>query len=554
VFTSHKPYLGMCLSLAGLLFVQTSLAEPSMVSKAPIYRPTTNCQLIQYISTANANPGSQVDLGGLVFELTETCDAQAVACGFSPTICYANDAHYAHGPTGLPEITGQVTILSGRIIRAVGAPAFRFFTVTTADDNTPGNLFLFKVTLENGDAEPAAAGVETIDAPVEIELPAPENSDAPADVLPPSAEKNRAFLIGDSGNGGAVYVDTNSSLGMEASKIGFNFAYDSGGGVYVAVVAVLEATNSIFSHNTAGANNMANLKAGGGGIYLAGSLSTLAFLINSTVSNNTTPGLGGGLNNQGFVQNIFDSTFSYNSTCVSVPGSGECGPGANPTGAGGGIYNDVNATALIITQSTFWGNRSYLGGAIYNEEATVLPPIPPEPATGVLMNNNTIANNFSQMNGGGIYNQPATSAIINQFVSNLVASNTDFDGNQAPDIYNVAPASITAPPLGPNPVTPIITEGFNLVGDCGTAHQCGLTNDVNKDIVGGSANVGANIDPRLHRLKKNGGPTETVALYPDSPAVNNGFNNLSLQYDQRGPDFFRTVGQTDIGAYEYQYD
>jgi len=122
----------------------------------------------------------------------------------------------------------------------------------------------------------------------------------------------------------------------------------------------------------------------------------------------------------------------------------------------------------------------------------------------------------------------------------------------SPGSINTAAAS--SPPALP---VPIIAEGFNLVGNCGTAGQCTLSDDVNYDIVGGTDAALVTrpaIDPRIHHLRNNGGPTETVALFPDSPALNNGFNNLSLTYDQRGPNFYRTVGQTDIGSYEYQYD
>lgn len=278
---------------------------------------------------------------------------------------------------------------------------------------------------------------------------------------------------------------------------------------------------------------------------------------------------------------ILDSTFSYNSTCTPVAGSGECGIGFNPVGCGGGIYNDSSATELDIEQSTFWGNLALTGGAICNEESTLWNPTPPAglpfsgavPCQGVCLNNNTIASNTAFMGGGGIWNNPGL-AFINEFVSNLIASNVDHGGNFAPDIQsapanntNTAPGIYQGPapsPFSPPSVSPPapVYEGFNLVGDCGLGvggttlitANCGLTNDKNWDIVGGSVIKGQNIDPRLHDLSKNGGPTETIALFPDSPAVNNGFNNLSLAYDQRGNPFFRVVAQCDIGSYEYQYD
>ena len=521
MYNSYKKHLYIPLALASLIFAQSSTAEE--VSLVNIYHPTTTCALLGDIEAANLSGGpSIIDLGGLVFELENDCATQAALCGAPVTVlgCYANGVNYSFGPTGLPEITSQMTIANGRIIRGTDANIpFRLISVITA---APDNLSLFKVTLENGSAQPYT------------------NAGPPAE--------------SDSGNGGGVFVASGASLVLQSSKIGFNLADDSGGGIYVDCGGTLDAQFSIISHNTAEAANVLNLKGGGGGIYLA--LCALAHnkklgavlgsLDNSTVSYNSTPGLGGGLNNQGSAQSILNSTFSYNLTCVSVPGSGECLIGSNPTGAGGGIYNDSTAVFLEITQSTFWANRSLQGGAIYNEEARATAP-----GAGVYMNNNTIANNFAQLNGGGIYNN----GFINQFVSNLVGNNTDF-ANAAPDIWSLPNAALTGfeYPVLPSPPTGVITEGFNFVGDCGTTGQCQLVNDVNKDIIGGSATVSANIDPRIHDLEWKGGPTETVALFPDSPAVNNGYNNLHLAFDQRGRHFFRTVGQTDIGSYEVQYD
>src|SRR5205823_7537582 len=58
----------------------------------------------------------------------------------------------------------------------------------------------------------------------------------------------------------------------------------------------------------------------------------------------------------------------------------------------------------------------------------------------------------------------------------------------------------------------------------------------------------------------NGGPTQTIALLPGSPALDHGNNALAvdslgnlLTYDQRGTGFIRTFnGTVDIGAFEVQ--
>jgi hypothetical protein len=64
-------------------------------------------------------------------------------------------------------------------------------------------------------------------------------------------------------------------------------------------------------------------------------------------------------------------------------------------------------------------------------------------------------------------------------------------------------------------------------------------------------------DPRLGLLQDNGGLTPTMALQPDSPAIDAGSNAvvqaLGLSTDQRGPGFPRMVnGTVDLGAVEFQ--
>src|SRR5205823_15034975 len=67
------------------------------------------------------------------------------------------------------------------------------------------------------------------------------------------------------------------------------------------------------------------------------------------------------------------------------------------------------------------------------------------------------------------------------------------------------------------------------------------------------------VDPRLGPLANNGGPTQTMALLPGSPALNAGSNALipaGVTTDQRGSGFARVWagGTVDIGAFEVQDD
>jgi len=77
--------------------------------------------------------------------------------------------------------------------------------------------------------------------------------------------------------------------------------------------------------------------------------------------------------------------------------------------------------------------------------------------------------------------------------------------------------------------------GYNLSSDAGC-----FTNSTS----------GNGVDPRLAPLADNGGPTLTMALLPDSPAIDAGDTSLAPATDQRG--FPRPAGlAADIGAFEY---
>ena len=82
-----------------------------------------------------------------------------------------------------------------------------------------------------------------------------------------------------------------------------------------------------------------------------------------------------------------------------------------------------------------------------------------------------------------------------------------------------------------------------------------MTNDSSgwtvADLTGTKA---SRLDPLLGPLQDNGGPTQTMALLPGSPAIDAGDNASSPgPNDQRGNGFARIVdGTTDIGAFEVQ--
>jgi hypothetical protein len=137
----------------------------------------------------------------------------------------------------------------------------------------------------------------------------------------------------------------------------------------------------------------------------------------------------------------------------------------------------------------------------------------------VSVSNSTLAGNSASLGGGilsGSVNAP-------QVGSTIVAGNT---GGSAPDVYET-----------------VSSQGHNLIGI--TDGSSGWTAT---DLTG---SVASPLNALLGPLANNGGPTQTVALLPGSPAIDAG-GDTGPSTDQRGLP--RPSGlHFDIGAFEYQF-
>ena len=173
-------------------------------------------------------------------------------------------------------------------------------------------------------------------------------------------------------------------------------------------------------------------------------------------------------------------------------------------------------TTLSVIDSTLFGNTAVFsggnsghGGAIWAQAGSTLSVI-----------NSTLFGNTAQNGGGGIFND-GVCTVQNTIIAGSIDS-LDVDGN-------------------------VNSQGNNLIGN-----SSGSSGWVDSDLL--------NVDPMLGPLADNGGPTETMALLPGSPAINAGNSALAvdahgqpLQFDQRGPGFPRIVGsRVDMGAFEVQ--
>jgi hypothetical protein len=175
--------------------------------------------------------------------------------------------------------------------------------------------------------------------------------------------------------------------------------------------------------------------------------------------------------------------------------AGNSSGGAN----GGAIYNDNGS--VVITQSTLSDNVGSSGGAIYNDGALTLRHC-------------TIANNNAGIRGGGIQMEKAMT-----IENSIVAGNTARLGG---DIYNSEPLTR----VGTSIVPSLLHASAGLTGS-------------------GSILI---VDPLLTGLAANGGPTRTMGLQSNSPAIHAAVGS-AITSDQRGS---AVSGIPDIGAFELQ--
>jgi hypothetical protein len=212
-----------------------------------------------------------------------------------------------------------------------------------------------------------------------------------------------------SGNGGAF--NSLGSLAISASTITGNSALN--GGAIINQGTSLVVKNSIISNNTTAGY--------GGGInnYNGGTIS----ISNSTISGNSSTNGGGGIINTNSNLTITDSVFTGNLSTTSK-GAGILNANANSfltvSGStfsnntarnGGALFNNGTAT---INSSTISGNINAVNGAgVYND------------STGILtITDSTISNNASTGNGGGVFNKGSSLNISKSTISgNTSAAN-----------------------------------------------------------------------------------------------------------------------------------
>ena len=322
------------------------------------------------------------------------------------------------------------------------------------------------------------------------------DTDATATILGPAA----GLTISGGGQSGVFQVEDAVTASLSGLTITGGESKNGGGVLNYGTITLSDCTVSGNS-----------VKYDGGGVLNYGTIT----LSDCTVSGNSAGALGAGLASRGGTTTLSDCTISGNSSAQS----------------GGGILvlsapqQKLYGTATL-TNCTVSGNSAEKGAGLGNDYSAVT------------LTNCTVSGNTASLSGGGggLYNTPGASG----HTSTTTLYNTILAGNADPGgADDISPGSTVSGST--------VSGSYNLIGTGGSG---GLTNGQDGNIILTSL-TGLGLAP----LGSNGGPTQTMALLPGSPAIEAGsidFIPSGVTTDQRGPDYPRIVnGTVDIGAFEF---
>ncbi|WP_193213638.1 choice-of-anchor Q domain-containing protein [Luteolibacter marinus] len=340
--------------------------------------------------------------------------------------------------------------------------------------------------------------------------------------------------VGSGANGGGIFSAPGSRLILTGCTLSGNRAASttsSGGAVYFETEANFNSATLVFAMSASTVSD--NFTGGhGGGLFVGtfgldnGGLATIA---TSTISGNTATSAAGGISTNGITLRMSATTVANNTVTAT-------------SGSGGGIV--------------------FLGNAIFSNS---LKPL--------IMTNCTVVGNTAGRDGGGLFHAGPIAASLqrSRFTSCTIAGNRttvrdgggflNANGSQL-DLVNSIVAGNTAAGAGPDIDGGFTSGGVNFIGT--TSGSSGFRNGTDRSF----ANTGSSLATLLATtaggsgsplplLAGNGGPTPTVALLPNSPAIDAGLDGAlpaGLENDQRGAGFPRIRdGRVDIGAVEANF-
>lgn len=335
-----------------------------------------------------------------------------------------------------------------------------------------------------------------------------------------NVEISKSVLHGNESTnvGGAIDMEDDATLLIADSVLRDNVSQNTAGAIRDGSGKVTIVRSRLMGNEAA---------SDGGAIRLSSSPATI---VHSTFARNTSGADGGAIQSdlEGPLA-IRKTTFDRNSAVAN----------------GGGLYA-VGAERLRITASTLSRNGTDAnGGGLYVDG----PPVKIE--------NSTFAGNRADTRGGGIHAQDGADVSLNAVTVARNRAAADDEGLVL---------------IGGGGLSRISSAGFsvrntlialNTIGASGSRSRNDCVSDVPFDSLGNNllseTPSGVECDgfdgpndlvraiPRIGKLKRNGGPTETVALKRGSAAIGAAHKPSSPKRDQRGT---RRDKRPDIGAYE----
>jgi hypothetical protein len=221
---------------------------------------------------------------------------------------------------------------------------------------------------------------------------------------------------------------------------------------------------------------------------------------------------------------IYDSTISGN---VAVPDSASA-YGSYDTGAG--LFTDDGGYMIRSTVNDNYTDGT--GGGIATHGAFGI------------YDSTLSGNSATRKSGGGLFAKGAGQLTI---VASTIASNSAARGG---GVYRGGfeafemQSTIVANNFAASGFADVVVQSPNPIAGANNLVMFGDAALLPTDTL--------RVDPQLLPLGFNGGPTQTHAIGPSSPAIDAGSNTLGLGTDQRGSPFVRRYGfGVDIGAFEF---
>jgi hypothetical protein len=386
-----------------------------------------------------------------------------------PTVFHANSLGDLSLASGVDPATGAIIGTNGVVtLRSAVQAANLTHGGNTIQIDVTGTLIL--------------GGGLTLSGNIDVEGPGADKLTIKS--LPGVVVGSGLFSVFEVSPGATAIIDGLTLTGIPLPKPG-----PADGGA-IDNFGTLTVSNCILTGNAVGGK--------GGAIYNSGNLT-----VNRCLLSDNTAHEGGGIYNDGGTLAVEQSTLMDNSA--------EDQPGLlpDPSTDGGGL--EAFGGLVTISNSTIYGNTAYRGGGIEADGGVKL----------ALVNSTVTNNEATQENagfpiflpgieavGGGIdalQNNGGTVLLYNSIVAENVSINS-VPGN--PNPTNTTPDDIDGS------VDP--SSSYNLIGD---GDNTGLINGVQGNQVGTQNHP---LVPLLGPLQDNGGPTQTRAPLPGSPALGRG--------------------------------